>query len=161
MNHYQTTYNSPLGKLTLLSNGISLEAIVFKKNTCGLIQVDKPLDIFKETKHWLDLYFSGKNPSPKDLNIKLEGNNFQKNVWQLVSQIPYGQTSTYKDIALKTALLLKKEKMSYQAVGRAIGQNPIPIIIPCHRVIGSNGKLIGYSGGIENKIKLLKIERIL
>lgn len=116
--------------------------------------IKKDLPIFNQTIKWLDIYFSGKNPefTPK---YKIENlTPFRKKVIDIMNEIPYGEVVTYKDIAKKM-----DKKMSSQAVGGAVGWNPICIIIPCHRVVGTNGSLTGYGGGIKNKINLLKIEK--
>ena len=121
----------------------------------------KDLPVFKSTYLWLKKYFSGENPPISNVPIKpLEGTPFQKIVWKILLEIPYGSTITYGEIAREAARRLGKSKMSAQAVGQAVGQNPISIIIPCHRVIGANGNLTGYNGGIDVKIKLLEIEGI-
>ncbi len=114
---------------------------------------EKDLPIFEETKNWLDIYFSGKNPdfTPK---LKLEGSEFRMAVWNILKEIPYGQTITYGEIAKK----IGTSKISAQAVGGAVGHNPISIIIPCHRVVGKNGDLTGYAGGLNLKKQLLDNE---
>lgn len=118
----------------------------------------KDLPIFKKTEEWLDTYFSGKEPDfiPKYKIANLT--SFRKRVIDIMNKIPFGKTITYNDIAKEIANDMGIEKMSSQAVGGAVGWNPICIIIPCHRVIGSNGNLTGYGGGIDNKIKLLEVE---
>ena len=115
--------------------------------------------ILGDTKKWLDLYFSGEDPNftPK---LKLEGTEFRKDVWKILLEIPYGETLTYKDIAEKLMASGKYERMSSQAVGGAVGHNPISIIIPCHRVVGTSGSLTGYAGGLARKVKLLELEGI-
>ena len=115
--------------------------------------------ILEDTKKWLDLYFSGEEPdfTPK---LKLEGTEFRKDVWKILLEIPYGETLTYKDIAEKLMASGKYERMSSQAVGGAVGHNPISIIIPCHRVVGTSGSLTGYAGGLHRKVKLLELEGI-
>ena len=113
------------------------------------------LAIFSDVKEWLDEYFNGLNPRI-DFKLKLDGTNFQLKVWKILSEIPYGETVTYGEIAQKIS-----PTMSAQAVGGAVGHNPISILIPCHRVLGADGKLTGYAGGIDKKIELLKIENIL
>ena len=121
----------------------------------------KELPIFSETCRWLSLYFSGKAPdfTPK---YRIAGlTPFRKEVSDIMNTIPYGETMTYSDIAKIIAKNRGIEKMSAQAVGGAVGWNPICIIIPCHRVMGAHGKLTGYGGGINNKIELLKLEGIL
>ncbi len=118
----------------------------------------KSLPIFDLVRHWLDIYFSGKAPdfTPP---IKLEATPFRKSVWEIMLTIPYGKTMTYGEIAGKIAEQYGLNKMSAQAVGGAVGHNPVSIIIPCHRVVGTNGSLTGYAGGIDKKLQLLKIER--
>lgn len=115
--------------------------------------------IFDETKKWLDIYFSREEPkfTPK-LNIK--GGEFRKDVWKILLEIPYGKTLTYKAIAEKLVMSGKYKKMSAQAVGGAVGHNPISIIIPCHRVVGASGSLTGYAGGLDRKVKLLELEGV-
>lgn len=119
---------------------------------------EKELLVFGETAKWLDIYFSGKNPdfTPKYLIENLTP--FRKEVIDIISSIPFGETLTYNDIAKIIAEKRGIEKMSAQAVGGAVGRNPICIIVPCHRVVGSNGSLTGYGGGIKNKTALLKLE---
>lgn len=115
--------------------------------------------ILGDTKKWLDLYFSGEEPNftPK---LKLEGTEFRRDVWKILLEIPYGETLTYKEIANKLMASGKYERMSAQAVGGAVGHNPISIIIPCHRVVGTSGSLTGYAGGLARKVKLLELEGI-
>lgn len=115
--------------------------------------------ILGETKKWLDLYFSGEEPNftPR---LKLEGTEFRRDVWKILLEIPYGETLSYKDIAEKLMASGKYERMSSQAVGGAVGHNPISIIIPCHRVVGTSGSLTGYAGGLARKVKLLELEGI-
>ena len=115
------------------------------------------LPIFQTTKHWLDIYFRGEIPefTPP---ISLKGTSFRKAVWEILLSIPYGQTMTYGEIAGKIAEQRGFERMSAQAVGNAVGHNPIGIIVPCHRVVGSDGKLTGYAGGMERKKALLALE---
>lgn len=115
--------------------------------------------ILGDTKKWLDLYFSGEEPNftPK---LNLEGTEFRRDVWKILLEIPYGETLTYKDIANKLMASGKYERMSSQAVGGAVGHNPISIIIPCHRVVGTSGSLTGYAGGLARKVRLLELEGI-
>ncbi|MCR5036488.1 MAG: methylated-DNA--[protein]-cysteine S-methyltransferase [Bacteroidales bacterium] len=117
--------------------------------------------ILKETIHWLDIYFSGQQPDFTPA-YKIENlTPFRQEVVEILTKIPFGKTISYGEIGLQIAEFWGVPKMSAQAVGNAVGWNPIGIIIPCHRVIGSNGKLIGYSGGIQNKKALLSLEGIM
>ena len=117
------------------------------------------LPVFIKVKKWLERYFNGENPSIKELPLAPQGNDFRQRVWDILCKIPYGETVTYGDIAKEIANSLGRKSMSAQAVGGAVGHNPISILIPCHRVIGVNGSLTGYAGGIERKKALLKLER--
>lgn len=157
---YLNKYNSKLGLILMISDGIYLTGLWFYHSKDNLKFSDeyeyKCLPIFDETIRWLDIYFSGKEPDFTPI-CKTDYSIFMNSVIDIVKEIPYGTTITYGDIANK----LKKDnmkKMSAQAVGHAVGQNIICIIIPCHRVMGKDNKLTGYGGGIENKIKLLEIE---
>lgn len=117
--------------------------------------------LFSQTKRWLDCYFSGKDPEKFSIEppkIHLEDTPFRLEVWSILQTIPYGKTLSYKEIATEIAARRGLKALSAQAVGGAVGHNPISIIIPCHRVIGSDGSLVGYAGGIEKKKALLKIE---
>ena len=114
--------------------------------------------ILTRAKRWLDAYFSGEAPSPADLPLKPEGTAFRTLVWDLLLEIPYGKTVSYGDLAKKAADVLGKPRMSAQAVGQAVGANPIAIVIPCHRVLGADGSLTGYAGGIHYKKALLQLE---
>lgn len=116
--------------------------------------------IFDVTKKWLDQYFAGNKPKISELSMAPIGGVFQKSVWKILCQIPYGEVIIYGEIAKKMARIMNKTWMSAQAVGGAVGHNPISIIIPCHRVVGSNGSLTGYAGGLQTKIKLLEIEGV-
>lgn len=163
---YVSNYLSPLGNLLILSDKNSIRGVVlegqtfFAKNFQQEKIIEKSdLDIQKLAKKWLDAYFSAKNPSLDELNLSPQGSEFRQTVWQILTEIPYGEILTYGEIARKVALILNKEKMSSQAVGNAIAHNPILIMIPCHRVIGANGNLTGFSAGISNKVKLLELER--
>lgn len=147
--------NSPIGELTLVSNGKSLVELIFGKVEKEGLTNNENLEIFKQTKNWLSRYFNGEKPLPSELNLEPFGSPFRKKVWEALLKIPYGKTKSYKEIS---EIVLPNKKMAARAVGGAISKNPIPIIIPCHRVIGSNGKLTGFSGGIEKKIFLLNHE---
>ena len=124
------------------------------------IKENKNERILIKTKKWLDEYFNGKKPEITELDLAPIGSEFAKNVWEILCEIPYGKVTTYGEIAKKMAKIMHKEKMSAQAVGGAVGHNPISIIIPCHRVVGANGSLTGYAGGIDKKIYLLKHEQV-
>lgn len=164
MNHI---YSSPVGTLLIkcCDNFLSGISIITKTSnipdtTCHDItekETDEYPHIVKETRQWLDSYFSGNIPTNIP-PIKLEGTTFQKHVWNILLSIPYGKTTTYKDIATEVASTMNKESMSAQAVGQAVGHNPIGIIIPCHRVIGSDGSLTGYAWGTDKKKWLLQHE---
>lgn len=161
---YKKSYKSPLGPIVITSDGKYLTGLWFEKtkddNKHDKNLKEKDLNIFDEVTRWLDIYFSGKNPEfiPK---YKIQNlTPFRKSVIDIMIKIPYGETITYNDIAKTIARKKGIKKMSAQAVGGAVGWNPICIIIPCHRVVGANGNLTGYGGGIQNKIELLKIEKI-
>lgn len=161
--NYKKTYISPLGIIYMRSDGEYLTGLWFEKSRDDLKHQgdfeEKDLSIFNETSKWLDIYFSGKEPgfTPK---YKIENlTPFRKMVIDIMNKIPYGKVVTYNDIAKEIAKIKDLNKMSAQAVGGAVGWNPICIIIPCHRVVGSNGSLTGYGGGIKNKIKLLELEK--
>ena len=124
-----------------------------------MVQNDN-LKVFQDTKIWFDKYFKNQRPEISQLPLAPIGNSFRQAVWKILCDIPYGEVTTYGEIAKKIAKQIGKEKMSAQAVGGAVGHNPISIIIPCHRVVGSNGSLTGYAGGISTKIKLLKHENV-
>jgi methylated-DNA-[protein]-cysteine S-methyltransferase len=118
------------------------------------------LPVFITTKDWLDRYFNGQKPGIDEIPLAPIGGDFRKEVWNILCEIPYGEYITYGDIARKLALKMSKPSMSAQAIGGAVGHNPISIIIPCHRVVGANGSLTGYAGGIEKKVKLLEHEGV-
>lgn len=160
---YIKSYNSPISKIYMRSDGKYLTGLWFEDSRdASKHQYDyeeKNLPIFDKTSKWLDIYFSGKNP---DFIPEYQIENltpFRKQVIDLMNKIPYGETCTYNDIAKEIAMSKGIEKMSAQAVGGAVGWNPICIVVPCHRVVGTNGSLTGYGGGIKNKIKLLEIEK--
>ena len=149
---YTTTYDSPLGELTLASKADKLIGLWMSPQKG--VNNDN-LAIFRKTKDWLDSYFRGENPSIANLELNLVGTEFRLKVWELLKEIPYGEVVTYGELAKKLS-----SNMSSQAVGGAVGHNPISIIIPCHRVVGFDGRLTGYAGGLENKVKLLELEGV-
>ena len=161
---YARHYNSPVGKIYLTADDEDLTLLSikgqrgYKENLpCGCCN-GKNNSVLPKVCRWLDEYFAGRNPVI-DFPLKASGTIFQHKVWAILRQIPYGTTITYGDIAQKIAP--RGGKMSAQAVGGAVGHNPTAIIVPCHRVMGANGKLTGYDGGIDIKIKLLELEHAL
>lgn len=162
MNYY-TTYKSPLGDIIIFSDDQNLLGLCFLDESNILIDgftKSDNLPILIKTMRWLNDYFSLKRPSISKLPMKLEGTAFQLSVWDKLIKIPYGEVTTYGKIARMIATEKGVKRMSAQAVGGAVGKNPIPIVIPCHRVIGANNKITGYSGGLDRKIGLLKHEGI-
>ena len=162
----KTKCTSPLGNITLCCDdkenlvGLWLEGQKhFGNISDGKIIKNDNLKIFDKTKSWLYKYFRGKRPDIKEIAINFIGTEFRKSVWEIICKIPYGKVITYGDIAKQIVKKTGKEKMSAQAVGGAVGHNPISIIVPCHRVIGTNGNLTGYAAGIDKKIYLLKLEK--
>lgn len=154
--YYSTKYSSPIGQMLIISDGKVICGLYFfnQKNfpsSMDYIENDD-LTIFHDVKRWFNDYFNGLNP---EINFKLKpkGSAFRLKVWKILSNIPYGETVTYGEIASEIS-----PKMSPQAVGGAVSHNPIAVLIPCHRVVGANGKLIGYAAGLDKKIKLLKLE---
>ena len=161
---YVYIYESPLGKHTAASNGMALTGLWFEGqkyfgSTLSEAHEERQLPVFEKTKDWLDLYFYGENPDFMP-PLALCGSDFRKAVWKIIRQIPYGQTMTYGEIAKEMARKMGVAQMSAQAVGSAVGRNPISIIVPCHRVVGSNGSLTGYAGGVERKASLLALEKV-
>ena len=151
---YSDRYDSPLGPLLLTCTDQGLTGIYMNREPLAQYH-DHPF--LRQTADWLDAYFRGEN---REIPIPLapEGTAFQQMVWELLLQIPYGESCTYGNLARMIAQRLGKEKMSAQAVGQAVGRNPISILIPCHRVVGAGGKLTGYAGGLHRKIWLLRHE---
>ena len=162
---YKTYYKSPVGNLMLVSDGDNLVGLYMENQKYYLNGLKQELtskdnlQVFKNKKKWLDRYFEKEKPSIKEIPIAPKGGEFRQKVWKILCEIPNGQTITYGEIAKRIAKQMNKEKMSAQAVGNAVGHNPISIIIPCHRVIGKNGSLTGYAGGIERKKMLLELEK--
>lgn len=161
---YISYYQSPLGNILLSANNNGLSGLWFEGQKYFALTLDKEhqekeMPLFKQVKNWLDNYFLGNKPN-SSLPLYLIGTNFQKQVWQILYSIPYGETRTYGEIAKELAIKKGLSRMSAQAVGSAVGHNPISIIIPCHRVMGENGDLRGYAGGIEKKVKLLELEKV-
>lgn len=160
---YTHHYDSPLGGITLASDGDKLTGLWFDEqkyfaDTLEKEHEEKILPVFEETNRWLDIYFSGNAPdfTPP---LRMKTTEFRKAVWEIMLTIPFGKTMTYGEIAEKIAKQKGLSRMSAQAVGGAVGHNSISLIIPCHRVVGTNGSLTGYAGGIDKKVQLLTIEK--
>lgn len=162
--YYSTTYPSPVGLLTLACHnnnlvGLWLAGQKHHGRTIPDAMTGKDdIPVFHAARKWLDSYFAGERPVTADLPLAPIGGEFRQSVWELLCEIPYGEVVTYGGIAQKIAVKMNKKSMSSQAVGGAVGHNPISIIIPCHRVVGANGSLTGYAGGIHTKVKLLELE---
>ena len=160
---YISHYPSPIGNMLLAADEMGLTGLWFEGQKYFALDLhkeheEKEIPLFEKVKQWLDIYFSGKEP---DFTIPLHftGTEFQKEVWEILCTIPYGQTMTYGEIAKRIAARKGLPHMSAQAIGGAVGHNRISIIVPCHRVVGADGSLTGYAGGIEKKVKLLKLEK--
>lgn len=160
---YIQHYSSPLGGILLAADEIGLTGLWFDgekyfADNLPAEHAERQTPILAEAARWLDIYFTGKEPgfTPPLHPI---GSPFRQAVWEILLQIPYGQTTTYGEIARQLAEKQGLEKMSAQAVGGAVGHNEISVIIPCHRVVGTSGSLTGYAGGIDKKVKLLELER--
>lgn len=165
MKQYIWKWESPLGKMTMASDGENLIGLWFEQQkyfgaTLGKNVIEEKLPIFELAIAWLERYFAGEKPEIKELPLAPQGSEFRKAVWEILCRIPYGEVTTYGKIATQIAREKGMERMSAQAVGKAVGHNPISVIIPCHRVIGSDGSLTGYAGGIELKKMLLEQEGV-
>ena len=173
---YVYRYESPLGGITVASDGTVVTGLWFDGqkyfgDTLPKQYEEKKLPVFEETKRWLDLYFAGEVPDftpPLFMDaFRMENaacptytaTPFRKAVWEILRTIPYGQTMTYGEIADRIARQKGITRMSAQAVGGAVGHNPISLIVPCHRVVGTGGSLTGFAGGLEKKVKLLTLEK--
>ena len=158
---YTTYYSSPLGKMILVSDGAALTELDFAEDglPASAVRTQKDLPVFEEVSRWLDVYFSGRDPGTLP-PLAPHGTAFQQAVWNILRRIPYGTTTTYGRIAAHIAAA-RGGRMSAQAVGSAVGRNPISILIPCHRVIGADGSLTGYAGGLDKKEALLRLEEVL
>lgn len=160
---YISYYHSPLGKILLAADQTGITGAWFENqkyyaHSLDAEHTEKVTPILEDTKRWLDLYFSGKEPDFMP-SLHPSGTPFQMEVWDILRQIPYGTTITYGAVAKEIARRRGIPRMSAQAAGGAVGHNPVSILIPCHRVVGSNGSLTGYAGGIDRKIKLLALEK--
>ncbi len=159
---YTTRCPSPLGAILLASDGEALTGLWFQGQrhippAQAQAAVREDLPVFRQTRAWLEAYFAGKVPDFTPL-LRPVGTDFQQAVWAILAAIPYGATRTYGEIARELAAQRGLARMSAQAVGGAVGRNPISILIPCHRVLGRNGQLTGYAGGLERKRALLRLE---
>ena len=162
--HYTSRYQSPRGEILLAADNIGLTGLWFYGQKYFALHLDeshekKTCPVLGQAKIWLDLYFSGQKPDCS-VPLHLRGTEFQKEVWEILCDIPYGTTVTYGKIAAVLAQKRGLEHMSAQAVGNAVAHNPVSVIVPCHRVLGSKGSLTGYAGGLERKIKLLELEKV-
>ena len=160
---FERMIQTPLGEIRLRSDGKSLTGLWFvgqvndAKNNRD-IEMKDDLPIFGQVETWLESYFFGKQ-TPITFPLQPKGTIFQERVWKILQEIPYGETMTYGEIAQRIAKEKGVATYSAQAVGQAVGKNPISILIPCHRVLGKNGALTGYAGGVHRKEQLLRIER--
>lgn len=161
-----TYYDSPVGRLLLAEQDGALAGVwiedqkYFARSLEKAEVVQKDTAVLRQACRWLDRYFKGEKPRISELSLGPVGSGFQKQVWKLLCGIPYGEVTTYGAIAKQVAALRGADHMSAQAVGGAVGHNPVSIIIPCHRLVGTNGSLTGYAGGIEKKIRLLEHEGV-
>lgn len=160
--HYTSLYRSPVGEILLAADEIGVVGVWFQEGKYYANCLDKENEpketpIINGLKKWLDIYFQGKEPGFVP-SLHMIGTPFQIEVWNILREIPYGTTTTYNEIAKKIAKNRGLERMSAQAVGTAVGKNNISLIVPCHRVVGTNNSLAGYAGGIDKKIKFLKLE---
>lgn len=163
---YTTHYFSPIGAITLASDGEALTGLWFDgqrhfASTLDSVHEERDdLPIFSESVRWLDIYFGGGEPGFTPA-LLLRGSQFRRHVWEALLAIPFGQTLTYGELARRIALQLGMRSLSPQAVGGAVGHNPISLVVPCHRVVGSKGALTGYAGGLDKKRFLLEMEHTL
>ena len=162
---YMLAYmESPMGELMMASDGTSIKGLWFKEQKYFASEIERngtvqnDAEVFAKADEWLQKYFAGERPDPGELPLDPDGSDFRKEVWDILLSIPYGETLTYGQIGEMIARERGIDKMSAQAVGGAVGHNPISIIIPCHRVIGRDGSLTGYAGGLDVKKQLLTLE---
>lgn len=161
---YSTRYASPLGPLLLAGSGGNLVGLwmegqkYFRETAAADMTSRDDLPVFAAARDWLDRYFAGERPAPSELPLCPEGGPFRRAVWEILCDLPYGEVTTYGRIASIMASRLNRAGMACQAVGGAVAHNPIAIIIPCHRVVGADGSLTGYAGGLERKARLLELE---
>lgn len=159
-------YDSPLGMLTLAGDAGHITGLwmagqkYFGATASESLPLKPELPAFVAARRWLDAYFAGKRPHLGGLALAPSGSAFRQAVWECLCEIPYGEVTTYGRIAQKVAAKMGRSSMSGQAVGGAVGHNPIAILIPCHRVVGSGGGLTGFAGGVERKAQLLELEGV-
>lgn len=161
---YTAAYQSSVGDVLLAADEIGLTGLWFEGEKFYALSLDpeheeRETPIFAITRRWLDIYFSGHEPDFMP-PVHMIGSEFRRCVWELLLQIPYGTTVTYGDLARQVARRRGLRRMSAQAVGGAVGHNGISIIVPCHRVVGTNGSLTGYAGGVDKKRRLLELEGV-
>ena len=159
---YVTVYDSPMGRLTLASDGEALTGLWFEGQKYFARGLDgereeREVPLLERTRRWLDVYFSGREPDGS-VPLRFTGTAFQNEVWEFLCSIPYGRTMTYGEIAERLARRSGVPRVSARAVGGAVGHNRISILVPCHRVVGADGNLTGYAGGIDRKRELLALE---
>ncbi len=163
---YMSDYDSPIGRLLLAAKDDALVGLWIENQKYFLGSVREQQKVWGDcpvlvrARNWLDRYFRGEKPKIDELKLAPMGSEFRKAVWGILCQIPYGELTTYGEIAKKAAAKFGKGQMSAQAVGGAVGHNAVSIIIPCHRVVGTNGSLTGYAGGMNKKITLLLHEGV-
>lgn len=162
---YTTRYESPVGRLLLAERdgklaGVWMEGQKYFPGPMEEAREDPGSPLLRRAAEWLDRYFAGERPAPEELPLAPEGSEFRQEVWRLLLEIPYGQTAAYGELAHRLAARRGLTRMSAQAVGGAVGHNPISIIIPCHRTVGSGGSLTGYAGGLQKKLWLLAHEGV-
>ena len=163
---YRINYESPLGPVNLASDGKNIVELwlVGQRGFCADTGEEEnsevQIPVLAKAREWLDRYFAGDKPAPQELPLAPAGGSFRQEVWKILCGIPYGELITYGEIARRIAARRGIEKMSARAVGGAVGHNPISIVIPCHRVVGTGGKLTGYGGGIALKQALLSHEGV-
>jgi len=159
----RTRYASPLGEIVLTADEVGITGLWFQGQKGAGAAPDRAGaggDFLAAAREWLDTYFQGRDPGPIP-PVHLAGTEFQRAVWDLLLEIPYGQTVTYGSLARRVAAARGLARMSAQAVGGAVGRNPVSILVPCHRVVGQDGSLTGYAGGLPRKAALLRLEGIV
>ncbi len=163
---YTAWCDSPIGRLLLAARedalvGLWMEGQKYFPDSLRTGSVERgDLPVFSQTRQWLSRYFSGQRPSAHELKLSPAGSAFRQEVWRILCDIPWGHTMTYGEISRVVAGNHGLEHMSAQAIGGAVAHNPVSIIIPCHRVVGTNGSLTGYAGGVERKLRLLTLEEV-